>query len=387
MISRHLPGILLCAVLASATSLVAAHGEDSPLSSDAATDAQRSPQLFDLDWLGQSGFPQWTAAADFIFLERCGGTSRTIVERVPGVPTVDRVPGSTPFGHLFTTPGVEALNGNDFHPGFCGGPRINLIRHADSGYDLELSYYQVDDWRSDKTVVPNDPDECLVMRAPGQWISPSTAPGGWNGWIQTNQDGTQAMAWEYDTQLRNAEVNLRWDPAHRVTMLAGFRWMNLEENLAGALSPPTIATEPPFWKTGTSNNLFGLQIGADGTLWQRGRFSLGGRVKAGVYDNNAQQTTAVSVIAKQVRTGSATTNHAAFVGETGLLCRCRIGNRLELRAGYELIWLEGVALASGQIQETYTTTKVFENAVQAMGVNCSSRALYHGATFGCAYSF
>ena len=119
-------------------------------------------------------------------------------------------------------------------------------------------------------------------------------------------------------------------------------------------SPPPSRAEPPFWNTTTTNNLYGFQIGADGKILERGRFSIDGLVKAGIFDNNAEQTTAVSVIAKQVRSASASTNHAAFVGETGLQCKYQVTKRLLLRAGYEAIWLQGVALAPGQIQETYT---------------------------------
>ena len=31
-----------------------------------------------------------------------------------------------------------------------------------------------------------------------------------------------------------------WNPCCRVTLLAGFRWIDLRENLAGALEPPTV---------------------------------------------------------------------------------------------------------------------------------------------------
>ena len=54
------------------------------------------------------------------------------------------------------------------------------------------------------------------------------------------------MAWEYATQLYNAELNVRWNPCCRVTMLAGFRWVNLRENLQGALEPPTISLGTAF---------------------------------------------------------------------------------------------------------------------------------------------
>jgi len=329
----------------------------------------------------------WTAWADFLILARHGGTSQTLVEVVPNTPPSDRVPGSTSFGALFSTRGTEVLNGNDFDPGFRGGPRVGLIRHVDERCDLELLYFQIDGWSSDRKVVPGAADDCLVMRAPGEWISPAATPGGWTGWIQTNQSSTQAMAWKYASELRNAEFNVRWNPACPLSLLAGFRWVNLGEDLQGALDPPTISTEPPFWKTTTSNHLYGLQIGADGRLWERGRFSIHGQVKAGIYDNHAEQTTAVSVIAKQVSTASATTDRVAFVGETGLHCEYRLTNALLLKAGYELIWLEGVALAPGQIQETYTTTKILDNSVRALGVNCDSGVFYHGATLGLEYAF
>jgi hypothetical protein len=247
-----------------------------------------------------------------------------------------------------------------------------LTGHLDCGYDLELSYFQIDGWNNDTTVEPDN--HWLVMSCPG--------------FLQTNQGFTQAMAWDYGTRLYNAELNARWNPANLdwpVTMLVGFRWLDLRENLVGALQPPTFSWEPPFWNGTTINNLYGFQIGADGKLLDRGRFSIEGLVKGGIYDNEAEATTGVSVIHKQVRTGYDSTNQAAFVGETGLQCKYQVTRGLVLKAGYEVIWLEGVALAPGQIQDTFVTTS--PKSVQSLGVNCSSGVFYHGATAGLEYSF
>jgi hypothetical protein len=402
MLSRNLVGTVLGGILVWAASfaaalgqndpavggLLASSGEDLPLSSspmpaDTAQDAGGR----DLGCCCQpSGGPRWTASADFIFLDRLGGANQTLVEIVPNTPTRDRIPGSNSFAALYTAPGTDALNGNGFQQGFAGGPRLDLIGHGDQGYDLELSYFQIDGWSSEKTVVPGSATDCLVMTAPGRWLNPAQTPGGFNGWLQTNQTDTQGMAWAYASKLYNAELNVRWNPSPLVTMLAGFRWVSLRENLSGALDPPTMP-EPPFWNTATTNNLYGFQIGAEGKLLERGRFSIIVPVKAGVYDNNAQQATTVSVIFKQLAAGSASTNHAAFVGQTGLQCKYQLTNDLLLRAGYEAIWLEGVALAPGQVQETYTTTNNLNNSVQALGVNCNSGAFYHGTTVGLEYSF
>jgi hypothetical protein len=141
---------------------------------------------------------------------------------------------------------------------------------------------------------------------------------------------------------------------------------------------------PPFWNTSTRNNLYGFQIGADGKLFERGRFSIDGLIKAGGYCNHASESTGVS-IAKVVYNSGASTDHAAFIGEAGLQCKYQIIKGITLKLGYEALWLDGVALAPGQIQETYNTFAPV--SVTALGVNSDSSVLFHGATAGLEFSF
>ena len=342
--------------------LLTGKGESSPPSfSETTVDLSQGVGCSDADCCQPCCCPRWTASADFIIFDRIGSVNQTLVERVPG---------NVPLTELSNTFGSEALNSKDFQQGFYGGPRVGLIRHGDNDWDLELSFFQIDGWSIAKTIGPDNPPDWLVMRAPG-------------GFLQTQDHATQAMAWEYTSRLDNAEINLRWNPGCPVTLLAGFRWVNLHENLQGVLVPPTFTFEPPFWNATTTNNLYGCQCGADGIILERGRFSMDGWVKAGIYDNNADETTGVSIF-KVVRPSSASTNHAAFVGETGLQCKFQITKRLLLKAGYQAMWLEGVALAPGQIQETFLTKPKTENA---LGVNCHSGAFFHGGTAGLEYSF
>jgi hypothetical protein len=302
--------------------------------------------------------PRWTASAEFICFERIGSIDRTLVERVPGP-----VPPTGPIGT-----GPEALNANDLRQGFSGGPKLSLLRHNDSGYDLELVYFQIDGWNSAQTIGPDNPPDQLVMRAPG-------------GFVQTQDHPTQAMEWGYASKLYNAEVNFRWNPWKDLNLLAGFRWINLSENLQGTLMPADGF--PPFWNSNTNNNLYGLQIGADGKIWERGRFSLIGMAKAGVFDNSAEEFTGVSIF-KVVRPSQASTHHASFVGETGLQLKYQFNKGLLFKVGYEAIWLQGVALAPAQIDETVMS---HIDVAQASGVNCDNGVFYHGATAGLEYSF
>jgi hypothetical protein len=373
MRSRNLLATVVGAILLFAATSSATLGQNDPAGSGQDLRPSLSEMVADQSQRGGCDVggcpsyccPRWTASADFILFERIGNANQTLVERVP----LNR----DPFAHT----GVEALNSSDFRQGYAGGPRLDLIRHGDCSYDVELSYFQIDGWSSDRSIGPDDPIDWLVMRAPG-------------GFTQTNQVprlATQAMVWDYATRLYDAELNLRWNRSSRFTVLAGFRWMDLREHLVGTLDPPTLPDESnwTFWNATTTNNLYGFQIGVDGRLFERGRFSIGGLLKAGVFDNNATQTTEVSVVAKQQRWASASTNHCAFVGETGLQCKYQVSKRFLLRAGYEAIWLQGVALAPGQIQDTQTDLQTV--SVQATGVNCDFGVFYHGVTAGLEFSF
>jgi hypothetical protein len=307
---------------------------------------------------------RWTASADFIILDRIGSVPYALVETVP-------------HDQPYTNPGAEVLNANDLQQGFSGGPKLGLVRHGDNGYDLELSYFQIDGWNDYRSIGPA-PDYWLVMTAPGNFIQTQ------------DHKHTQMMAWDYSSRLYNAELNVRWNPYDRLTLLAGFRWANLSEGLQGTL-PELPGTRPdrrnPFWNASVRNNLYGFQIGADGKLFERGRFSINGLMKAGIFGNDVVETTGVS-IERIVYWESASTGHAAFLGETGLQCKYHVTQRLLFKLGYQAMWLQGVALAPGQISETYCYCADRQTTyVQALGVNCNSGVFYHGATAGLEYSF
>ena len=330
------------------------------------------------------GTPQWTISVEGIALERLGGgASRTLVARVPG---------TVPFLVTSIAPGTDAFNSNQFQQGFSAGPKIQLMYHNDAGYGVELSYFNVFDQSATRAFGPDSPANWLVMKAPG-------------GFWQTQDFPYQAMVWSDSTSLYSAEINGRLDLSRHVTMLAGFRWLQLNDNLQGTLTPSDftapewkttcplcnlsqvtpdgpIGNLPSFWNTGTTNDLYGIQIGVDANIAQFGRFSLDGRITIGLFDNNAEQSTGVS-IRKVVYPTRATANGAAFVSDASLQLKYQIFDGLSLKAGYELLWLAGVALAPGQIDRTYAAP----SNVHALGINHGSNVLFHGATFGLEYSF
>ena len=104
--------------------------EDSPLSiSPTMADQSQSAGCCDVGYCPSCCCPRWTASADFIILDRIGSVNQTLVETVQG---------TVKYKDLRHTAGTEVLNSNDFQEGFSGGPRLDLIRHGDNGYDLEV---------------------------------------------------------------------------------------------------------------------------------------------------------------------------------------------------------------------------------------------------------
>ncbi|MFA6075611.1 MAG: hypothetical protein WCV63_05805 [Negativicutes bacterium] len=327
---------------------------------------------------------RWTVSAEVIALNRIGGVNQTLVSLVPGNYT---------FTQSAYKSGTEAFNSNQFQFGFSAGPKICLTYQLDPRFGVECEYFNIANQSASVTVGPNG--NWLVMKSPG-------------GFWQTQDFPYQGLTWGNTTNLYNAEINGRMNISDRLTLFAGFRWLQLNDNLQGTMTPadqhdpvwknnldvldPNVSqiplgenppdNYPPFWNTNTTNNLYGLQIGVDGKILKLGNFSLDGVLKTGIFDNYATQSTGVS-IKKTVYPSEATTNQFAFVCEVGLTIKYQVGYGVELKAGYEVLWLDGIALAPGQIQKTYAAP----NDVHALGINSGSNVLFQGATCGLGYSF
>jgi hypothetical protein len=340
----------------------------------------------------------WTVSVEAIVLNRSGGASRTLAATLPGSTPFCATAGYGPYPNCNSSPvpgGVEVFNSNQFDQGLAAGPYVDLIYNGGTGYSAELAYFTIFNRSAAKYVGPDSPADWLVMRAPGYF------------W-QTQDYPDQSMVWSNTTGLISAEANARAGLFNRLTVLAGFRWLQLNDNLQGTLTPadtfapswkgtcpnctlpevpltgPTLATiYPPFWATSTANNLFGFQAGLEGKLLELGRFSLSGVLKAGIFNDYAIESTGVS-LEKIVHPSKASANGAAFASEGSLQLKYQASERVALKAGYEALWLDRIALAAGQIQETYTGPT---GDVRALGVNMGSSVLFQGFTAGLEYSF
>ena len=110
----------------------------------------------------------------------------------------------------------------------------------------------------------------------------------------------------------------------------------------------------------------------------RGRWNWEGTGKAGIFGNAAEQHSdpIVDFPAFVVRPGrSESTGNVAFVGDLNLTAIYQINAVWGARLGYNLIWIDGVALAPDQLDFTNTTTS-------GSGIDTDGGVFLHGVSAG-----
>jgi hypothetical protein len=152
---------------------------------------------------------------------------------------------------------------------------------------------------------------------------------------------------------------------YHFTVLMGFRYIKFDEQYT--LASTDFDSSTSHYIIQTQNDLYGGQIGmgVSSDIW---RIHFDFLAKGGIYGNPARQS-------QQLRDDGDTTvirdfdsksNTVALVAEISAQGTLELTEWMLLRGGYQAIWIDGVALAPGQIDLTNTAS--------------SGRAVRNGAT-------
>jgi hypothetical protein len=137
---------------------------------------------------------------------------------------------------------------------------------------------------------------------------------------------------------------------------AGLRYLNLGEELNIA-AQGIVPGEDGTYNIRTANHLYGAQLGARLRRW-RTRFGWEAAGKAGIFGYDAQQTQSVTDFPNfQLRNASGSGGGVAFLGEVNLSALYRLTDVWNLRAGYNAIWIEGLALAPDQLDFNFAAAQ------------------------------
>ncbi len=197
--------------------------------------------------------------------------------------------------------------------------------------------------------------------------------------LTSDFDDADLIATFYDSRLHSLEVNWLKEYDGFMTTLLGFRYWYLDEGFNIQSTDINGTTDTSNYLIDTSNHLIGLQAGGILHGQQARRFDWNVAGKAGVYANLAQQQTLLRDDNNTVLLRDFTTRggDVAFIGELSLNFIYHINDRVSMTAGYQGMWLEGVALAPEQLD--FTTT-----ATSGSRLNTNGGLFYHGGFIGLA---
>jgi hypothetical protein len=280
---------------------------------------------------GCSCVPNWTIRAELLIWNRAGGTS------VP----------------LVTAP--IPLASGEIDGGWAVGPRLTAIKHGifDSCWDLELAYFGIDGFGGTRNVV----GATSYLTNPAFVFA--AAP----------------VSVTYNSELQNFEVNGRRAYSDWVTWFVGFRALSIDElltaNINAGASTHAVATR---------NRLYGAQLGIDALLLDCDCWYVNAVGKAGIYGNSAEQVTTTAGLGAALPLITYAGSDTSFVGEIGINANYQLTDRLSVLAGYNLLWVNSLALAPDQLAATNVNT-----GVGALDVG--GNLFYHGFNVGLEYGW
>jgi hypothetical protein len=129
-----------------------------------------------------------------------------------------------------------------------------------------------------------------------------------------------------------------------------------------------------------SNDLIGIQIGTDIYIWSSGALSVNSICKGGVYGVAADNAFTNLTAAGGTITAGTFEGNVGFVGEAGFQAVYRLYSNVALQGGYQLLWIDGLALASNQALAS-------AGVALSPGTDVDGGLFYHGATVGIVFTF
>lgn len=254
------------------------------------------------------------------------------------------------------------------------------------GSSLEFTYFGLFDSNVNAAARSANNDIFSVLSDFG--TNPANVPP-LGGFPETDNSNLQRV--DYSSTFDSFEINWRrrWmgpNCRYQGSWIAGVRHFILDEgfslytqsplSLNGNQNIPEIARARFF--TDVTNNLTGFQFGGDMWICVIPGLRVGVDGRAGVYGNHANLNTTIFT-----NTGfgpfqeQIDKNDVAFIGQLELMTTYRINYQWTARAGYQFLYVDGVALAT----ENFNTVPPF-GQTRTPFLDDDGTVFYHGFTAG-----
>jgi len=250
------------------------------------------------------------------------------------------------------------------------GGRISIIDRYPScaGYQVQAVYEGIEAWEA-AVVFPK--------------FSPLPDPDPLDAEVPS-PDSSEQRRVHYRSNLHSGEVNILqcYNPTWQ--HYCGVRYMRFDDELRDVIdqeapgplpgpNPVVVTTTDRLNLFDMENNLMGFQVGLRHDYWKvSSRWALEGFVNGGVYYNDIKYTNLMRVTTTQryaddtdtevfeEQTNVATTKNMdtadlseiAYSCEASLSAACRINQCWVTRAGYQVLWIDGLLLADDAFLDT-----------------------------------
>ncbi len=271
--------------------------------------------------------------------------------------------------------GPTVLSTSNLEPEFDSGGRFTIGRTFGGCFQVEGTYLGAYSWCDEVAVADGTGS---LSSAFSNFANPAVA-----GLDNNNL----AVARDFN-RFTSAELNVRtWinmpPGPFDVSLLVGARYMSAYEEFGfrtvsalplpgGSQNSATVAT---------NNDMYGVQIGIDFKWLVYSKFYFDYDLKGGVLNNFASQTTQYSHIDQNgVQTDFATgadRQRTVWFGDMMLTGNFQFRPNWTLRAGYQAIFVDGLALGPNNLQRNNTLLTAGPGQLIDDG-----RAVYHGPVLG-----
>lgn len=248
---------------------------------------------------------QWSLGVEALALKRSDTGSGAIVAANPG---------GTPF-----------LSGGDLDYGISPGAAVTVAYTglANGSIEGRLMYSAMDGTQT--------------FTSPGSFIGVGfTGPGG------------VIFASEFETTLTSGEINWRHSYSDRLSVLVGLRALDIGDSLRTVLNASVVTGE-----YAAENSLLGAQIGAQMSILDGAKpFKLSISGKVGTYSNRSSAGTRAFVGSTLISEYQSEGKEQSLAAEVGLKATYQLSERSMLTAGYQMLWVSDLALASSAASES-----------------------------------
>lgn len=255
---------------------------------------------------------------------------------------------------------VYSTTGN-LDPGMEVGPRLVVDYLTETKQVLQVAYFGVYNWEAYQDIVGGD-----NLKLPG------TA-----GLVYNSFDSADEMHMSYSSRINSGELNLLTaEEDSAFEWLFGLRFVKIDESFS------LLAVDNPLnngrYDVETRNDLLGAQVGSRWRQHFRRCWDLESNFKVGIFGNSAKQSTLMTNVqyTNLIRNFSPERSGLSGMIDYNFSAVYRFSGNAAVRVGYNLIWVDGIARATDQLD--------FDTTPGVSGNNVFFRhgSFMHGAHVG-----